>query len=280
VCHFKPTANKMKRLLLYCIIVLFFGCTSTKNTHDTTQINNPVYSDNEEIIYYLQSCEEEGSCSCYLIKSDSGFILIDAGSYKIRNKLLNSLSHIGCNPENLKLVILTHGHFDHTGNAQYFQKNYKAKILIHENDLEMVEKGIVPLKNRKFRPFYLRIMKPIFLFFYKSTINDLKDNFETFEPDILIKDDLFNLKPYGFNADIIHIPGHSSGSIGIITENRNFFSGDIMVNFRDKPAYNYYMADENFDDLDKSIEKVKKLNIKRVFPGHGRPFNMETLKNK
>jgi glyoxylase-like metal-dependent hydrolase (beta-lactamase superfamily II) len=66
----------------------------------------------------------------------------------------------------------------------------------------------------------------------------------------------------------------------VITGSGNFFAGDIMVNFRDKPAFNANMADESFEDLDRSIARVESMVIHAVFPGHGMPFNMEALRKR
>lgn len=148
---------------------------------------------------------------------------------------------------------------------------------MHKNDLEMVESGIVPTKTRKYRPFLVRILSPLFLLFFRSTISDQKNNFEPFEPDIIIDENDFDLGQYGFNATVMHIPGHSDGSVGVLTESHSFFSGDIFVNFNDKPAFNSGMADKSFEDLDRSIGRVKGLNVQTVFPGHGDPFTRDEL---
>ena len=97
---------------------------------------------------------------------------------------------------------------------------------------------------------------------------------EAFEPDIILSDgqDFDNI---GLNAKVIHIPGHSMGSIGILTADGDFFSGDT-INNRKKPT----IADivENETALAVSIEKIKTLNIKNVFPGHGKPFSRSEMK--
>ena len=63
-----------------------------------------------------------GSVNCYLIENDSKYILIDTGSSKQRTQLEKELKNAGCKPGNLKLIVITHGDFDHTGNASYLLK--------------------------------------------------------------------------------------------------------------------------------------------------------------
>ena len=55
---------------------------------------------------------------CYLLKP-SGFILIDTGDESDCAHLEKELDQAKVTPENLKLVILTHGDFDHAGNAVF-----------------------------------------------------------------------------------------------------------------------------------------------------------------
>jgi len=46
--------------------------------------------------------------------------------------LENKLTTAGCLPGKLKLVIITHGDFDHTGNCAKLQQKYNCKIAMHK----------------------------------------------------------------------------------------------------------------------------------------------------
>ncbi|RLF33000.1 MAG: MBL fold metallo-hydrolase, partial [Thermoplasmata archaeon] len=90
-------------------------------------------------------------------------------------------------------------------------------------------------------------------------------------------DEGYDLSEYGLDAKVLHIPGHSKGSIGILTADGDLFCGDLFEN-KDKPVLNSIM-----DDLmaaNASVEKLKSLNINTVYPGHGKPFPMEILIKK
>lgn len=56
-------------------------------------------------------------------------------------------------------------------------------------------------------------------------------------------------------------------------ETEEVISGDTMVNFAGKPAITPIV--DNFNDLDSSIERLKKLKMNTVYPRHGKPFPME-----
>ena len=82
-----------------------------------------------------------GTVNCYLIETDTGYILIDTGCSNKRTELGKELESAGCKSGNLKLIVLTHGDFDHTGNAAYLRKKFDTKIAMHDGDSGMVERG-------------------------------------------------------------------------------------------------------------------------------------------
>ena len=71
---------------------------------------------------------------CYLLRNRNGFMMIDTGDASDSAALEKELDHAGVTRENLKLVILTHGDFDHAGNAASLQKKFGAKIAMHAAD--------------------------------------------------------------------------------------------------------------------------------------------------
>ena len=151
-----------------------------------------------------------------------------------------------------------------TGLAMHWEK-YKSQIAMHKDDSFMVEQGV--FLKRKVRTLTAKI------FFILRKLQRRKFTFDNFKPDIFLTDGQ-NLKEYGFNATIVHIPGHTKGSIGIITDDGILFAGDTFTNMR-KPDISTYI--ENSGQLKNSIARLKKMNIKTIYPGHGKPFEMESI---
>jgi hydroxyacylglutathione hydrolase len=197
------------------------------------------------------------SGNCYLLETEKGFVLIDTGRKSARSTLEEEMAVAGCNTENLDLIILTHGDFDHTGNCAYFREKYNVKIAMHQSDSGMVEFGDM-FWNRKSGNWVLK--KLVNTFF----------NITKFKPDFTI-DEKTDLSDYGLDAEIIYIPGHSKGSIGILTDNGDLFCGDLFSNVK-KPEPNSVVDD--LDELNESIARVKDLQIEMIYPGHGQPFRM------
>lgn len=65
----------------------------------------------------------------YLLKTSSGYIMIDAGyAQKTQSLLLPSLQQLGIDPASIRYILITHGHADHFGGALYFQQHYGTKV--------------------------------------------------------------------------------------------------------------------------------------------------------
>jgi hydroxyacylglutathione hydrolase len=203
--------------------------------------------------------------NAFLIKVREGFVLIDTGLSMHWKRLEAKLISSGCLPDKLNLVIITHGDFDHSGNCAKLQEKYKCRIAMYKNDSPIVENGL--FMKRKARTLQAKMLILIRLLFRRKFVLD------GFRPDINLKEGQ-NLDEYGFNATVVHIPGHTKGSIGIITNDGNLFAGDIFINNR-KPDIATYI--ENPDELKNSINILKNMNIKTVYPGHGKPFEFEQM---
>jgi len=203
-----------------------------------------------------------GAVNCYLINTGTGYILIDTGCSNKRTDLEKELRRAGCQPGNLRLIVLTHGDFDHTGNAAYLRKKFGTKIAMHYDDSGIVEHGNM-FWNRNKSNVLIRMIAPVLSGFGKS---------ERFKPDLYLKDG-DNLSQFEFEARVIHIPGHSKGSIGVMTADGNLFCGDLLTG--DKPALNSIM--DSLKVANASLDRLKSLSIKTVYPRHSKSFLTEAL---
>lgn len=206
-----------------------------------------------------------GGVNCYFLKVDAGFVLVDTGYSKNRLEVEKELENAGCKPGTLKLIVLTHGDFDHTGNAAYLREKYGTKIAMHSDDGGIVEKGDL-FYNRNAN-FLMRIMGKIMLPFLGGGLKKT----DRFTPDMHI-DDSYDFSEFGLDAKVIYLPGHSKGSIGILTSTGDLFCGDLLENTKN-PSKNSLIADKKA--FNSSVEKLKQLKLHTIYPGHGEPFPME-----
>ncbi len=202
-----------------------------------------------------------GSVNCYLIEAGDAHVLIDTGSPHQRVTLEKELERAGCKPGSLKLILITHGDLDHTGNAASIRGKFAAKVAMHPQDWGMVERGDM-FSGRAKGNFLLRSISPLFFGFGKA---------ERFTPDIALTDGC-SLREYELEAQVLSVPGHSRGSIAILTDGGDLFCGDLLENTA-RPAFNSLMDDWTAGIA--SLQRLNGLSVTKVYPGHGASFGWE-----
>ncbi|HVP22183.1 MAG TPA: MBL fold metallo-hydrolase [Anaerolineaceae bacterium] len=208
-----------------------------------------------------------GGVNCFLLKTGDGrFALIDTGFARQRAALEQELLSSGCQPGNLKLILLTHGDADHAGNAAYLRERFKAKIALHPGDAGMVERGDMNWQ-RKPKPDYVAFPFRVILFLFGR-----QSELDLFKADVSLQDGQ-DLADYGLDLRVLHLPGHSQGSVGFLTSTGDLYCGDLVWNIG-KPGFHF------IDDMQAaraSVRKLPELGVKTVYPGHGKPFPVEKL---
>lgn len=209
--------------------------------------------------------------NCYLMRTDSGYVMVDTGPANQRRQLEAVLERLGCRPGDLRLIALTHGDFDHTGNAAYLRTRFGAPVAMHRGDAGMLERGDM-FWNRRRGNAIMRALAARLAGFGKD---------ERIAPDRLLEDG-DSLARYGLDAHVLHLPGHSSGSIGILVAGGDappgpgqaLFCGDLLEN-RGRPAIGSIIDDRAAAQA--SLDRLSGLRIGTVYPGHGEPFAMAAL---
>lgn len=201
-----------------------------------------------------------GQVNSYLLRAGTGFVLVDTGSRNRRAELEQALVAAGCRPGGLRLIVLTHGDFDHSGNATYLGKRYGAPIAMHPADAEALARGDMFAGRRRCSPI-IRWLAPRLFGFGRA---------DRSRPAVALTVGA-DLAAYGLDARVLDLPGHSRGSIGLLTAAGDLFCGDLLEN-RTRPAPSDLVDD--VAAMRASLGQVRGLDIGTVYPGHGRPFEM------
>ena len=72
--------------------------------------------------------------NCYLVVNGNDAMLVDTASGEGYDKVLEE-----CSRYNMKLIVLTHVHFDHAENAAKLAKHFNIPVACHEADLELFD---------------------------------------------------------------------------------------------------------------------------------------------
>lgn len=190
--------------------------------------------------------------NCYLVKTgeNTGVVIDPAGEADV------ILETAGEMEIEIKKILLTHGHFDHTGAVNTIKNSTGSKVYIHKDDECMLKDG-----NKALAYFCPSIP------------------FEEKEADVLLEDG-DTIEQDGIVFKVMHTPGHSAGSVCFLVNNPDgldiMFSGDTI--FRDSIGRSDgYSGDYIIQK--KSLEKLKALEDDYlILSGHGESTTLKEEK--
>ncbi len=198
--------------------------------------------------------------NCYLLWGRQGAILIDAGPPGSRATIIAGVEEAGVRAEDLRLILISHGHLDHYGTAAELREWCGAPVAAPrgEPEFSLDRRNALPpaqtLRGSLVRWVYLLLAPMV--------------HFAPLEADILF-DDKADLLDYGLEAWTVLLPGHSPGMMGVVTPDGDLFAADLFVNYT-VPSQPIYLSDPKA--WRQSYERVLDLRPRMIYVGHGEPF--------
>ncbi len=192
----------------------------------------------------------------YILVRD-GLTVIDTGIPGSGKKILSYIREkLHREPREIRTIVLTHFHMDHTGGVAALKKaSPGAKVAVGDADAGYVNGTRTLPVHPGFSGLLLRIAGTV-----------LKPG--TFQPDILLKD-----------ADRIDgllcvpIPGHTPGSIGLLDEEtKTFFAGDILRYDGKTLAEGPAQFTMDLSRQRQSLRNIAGLDFDLLLTGHGVPL--------
>ncbi|MDY7081597.1 MAG: MBL fold metallo-hydrolase, partial [Halobacteria archaeon] len=141
---------------------------------------------------------------------------------------------------------LTHSHVDHIGALKPYVETTGADVYIHSDEWEYLD-------NRKEE--------------LDRSAEELgfEDGFYDVNPGFVEDGDRVELGDHDF--EVLHTPGHTPGSICLYNaDERVLFSGDTVLG--DGSPGRTDMNGGDSDALKKSIDRLSKLDVETIYPGH------------
>jgi len=183
-------------------------------------------------------------------------------------------------------VVATHVHFDHAGGLHQFaaagavagdddETEIEFEIAIHQNEAEALQSGdsyeagcllsqrdcgIGKLPHPRWKAREYRFIPT--------------------DPSRILQDgDVIDLGGGDLRFHVLHLPGHSRGSIGLWDETRGyFFSGDVIYDGPKLDFFPYGSIEDNVDSIERVLQEIVP-RAKRTFPGHGETLDKDKLKD-
>jgi glyoxylase-like metal-dependent hydrolase (beta-lactamase superfamily II) len=203
-------------------------------------------------------------------------ILVDTGPPGSFDDLAAGLESAGVHPKDLALVVLTHGHSDHAGNARALQK-LGVPVLAHEGDHELLVHGD---HGDLFATSFEGVFAQPFI----------GATYPAVTPDVELEGETpMSLSEFGVEAEVMHAGGHTAGSLVVHVANGGVILGDLirggwlagMVD-RDAPAthlFHAYPIEEHLPEAEGFAKRVAACpDVKVAFVGHGGPIPAANLR--
>lgn len=85
--------------------------------------------------------------NAYVVSNNEATIIIDPGGSEnalyMEKQMINTEIY-----KNIKLIILTHGHYDHINGTSFLKNKLNVPILMHQDDVRLLDKKIYNLQTR------------------------------------------------------------------------------------------------------------------------------------
>ena len=211
-----------------------------------------------------------GFDQCYLLQAGVA-VLVDAGTPGKARVFAKALERAGIAPRDVKLIVVTHGHWDHSGSARDIRKLTGARLALHEREAPWLENAIAPMPPGA--TAWGRILVGI-LSVYMPFVR-----IPACSVDLKLGNEGLSLAVYGIPGKVLHTPGHSSGSMSVLLDSGEAFVGDLAMNgfpLRLTPGFPIFA--EDMATLRESWRLLLAQGARMIYPAHGKPFDADIMR--
>jgi len=198
-------------------------------TDEIYQVGGGGLTDPEDAAVYLLHFGEEAA-------------LVDAGCGRSVERIFANIGECGAEPGDIRYLLITHCHFDHTGGIRAVRERTGCTVVAHEEDARFLEEGNSTVTGAR---WYGSFMTP--------TAVDMK-----------LQEERQDIELGGKRIEAIHTPGHSPGSMVYVTESEGIkvlFGQDIHG-----PIHESLLS--NREDYRRSLNLLLSLEADVLCEGH------------
>lgn len=158
--------------------------------------------------------------SAHLLADREGLTLIDTGLWGVAGELRRMVAELGRRPEELREIVLTHGHLDHVGGAAEIQAWSGARVWMHPADREHVEQRVTYAGAARGCGWLEWAGRRLKRYRAPEIGGELRDG---------------EVLPFWGGLRVWHLPGHTPGHCALVAERAAarglIFSGDLFASY-------------------------------------------------
>jgi len=192
------------------------------------------------------------------LPSSQDLSIVDAGLMGKGGYKIQVIQKLGIKLSDIKRIIMTHTHLDHIGCLKEIRAQIPhAELWIHEEEADPIEKGDE-------RGVYgMEMFRSMCQSQYGLKSGDFK-----FKVDRKLKE-ADKLDMGGLSWEVLHIPGHSPGSIALYERGQKvLIPGDVV--YADYAIGRFDLHGAEGSVLAKSLLRLAELEVEVLLPGHNR----------
>jgi glyoxylase-like metal-dependent hydrolase (beta-lactamase superfamily II) len=198
--------------------------------------------------------------SLFLVEHRGVLTIVDTGQAGAASRALRALREIGRKPEEVRQIVLTHCHGDHTGALQKLHQATGATIVAGDQDAAVIEgKAEYPGPvDRLFAAAYANLAR-----FGRTPVDRVVGGREELEGGLIA----------------LPTPGHTAGHIAVVAPDLGaVFTGDVVWHLGPLRA-SWRRLTQDPERNEESIKELAALGYERILPGHGPAVSGERLKD-
>lgn len=197
---------------------------------------------------------------CYLSIEADGLTLIDTGGPGSAPQVADAIRGLGHEPAEVRRLLFTHFHIDHTGAAAEILTWGDVAVCAHRADAPMVRGQAAAAQ-----PQLLEWERPL----YKQVMGD---NPQVLRPFVRVDVELDDGDDLGNGMRVVAAPGHTPGSVAYyLSDSRVLIAGDAIAARNDgKPILGVFNV--NPSQAIESFRSLASLDVQIACFGHGRPI--------
>jgi glyoxylase-like metal-dependent hydrolase (beta-lactamase superfamily II) len=207
--------------------------------------------------------------NCYLLEEGGAVTIVDAGVPAYYRDLVSGLAAMGRTIEDVRALVLTHGHSDHIGFAERVRDEHGVPVSVHELDAALA-RGETPNPSAGMGERRLGSLTRFLIWSARRGALRLKS--------------LTSVGTYASGATldvpgalrVIHTPGHTPGNTALHAPSVGaLLAGDTLCTLavttgRSGPQIAPFSADP--DEALASLGLIEDVEAAWLLPGHGAPW--------